>query len=167
MRKFSKLDLIKTSFITGTGDVFGKMFESKYVTLDVEVKKMSLLRGKVLVSDVNDILKQEQKEKNKYIKLFTIENLFDLIYKDFLNRVQKGTDLSALAHSLLIHMKNKQQENSEVIRELKQMNHNHFSFEDQRVQKRKKYNERLTFPIQILKKYALRGEVLLYDLVEQ
>lgn len=182
MKKFSQFDLIKSAVVTGTGSVMGKLFESKYVELEIKVRKNSLLRGKILVSDVNDALEREyEDDPNTRFKYFTIEKLFNLLYTDFIRQIQRGSysyvengrkrekviDQSTIAQSLLVQIKKLREENSEPVNTMRRVRDNHYVFEDIRMKKKQRDNPILMYPIKILKSLALRGEVFLNDIYEQ
>lgn len=180
MKKFSNLDLFKSSVLSNTGELLGKIFESKYVTLTITVPEYDYKRGLILVSDVNDVLKQERKNNPDSVmgvSLFTISKLFNLLYTDFLRQVQEGVysdsgkkekiELSTLAKSLIMQKNMIGAIDKEMIKSLEEVRPNHYILTERSVHKNKQYNPIISVPISILKKHVLRGEVLLYDLYEK
>lgn len=160
MKKFSQFDLIRTAVVGGTGNVLNRLFESKYVQLEIVVPKYDFLRGQMLVSDVNDLL-DEKDDK------FTIDQLFGLLYKDFLRQIQQGTDIVALGQFILREIRDQHTEHTITKRDIKQLSPTHYVFEDRQVRKKRTENPLVVYPIRLLKKLVLRGEVLLYDLSDQ
>lgn len=154
MRKFSQLDLIHNAIVTGTGEVFQKLFESKYVKLDITIPKYELLRGKALVSDVNEILSAHGQSP------ITIDDLFTLLYMDFLHQIKSGTDLAAFGE-LLLRKKKEQEEDSYKVKDVIQRNPFQFELQDKIIKNKKSL---IVYPIKITRKAAWRGEVLLYDI---
>lgn len=159
MKKFSQSDLLGSAAVDGAGRIINKFFESKYERLYLEIPKMDLVRGKVFVSDVNDLIRSETNI------VLTIEKLIVLIYEDFLRQVQTGMNLEVLGRTLL-NKKNEQREmNYKTVKNMIKKNNYSWILEEKRVKKKEK-NPLVSVPFRILKKFVYRGEVLLYDLSE-
>lgn len=167
MKKFSQLNLINNAVVSGTGEIINRMFESKYDTLYIQVPRYDYLRGKVLVSDINDLLNDE-------IKTFTLGELFQLLYEDLLkqmaygdllrnNNKQGSFDLETMASFFM----NKKEEffinQSQTEHALVQETASIFKLEEKVISKKVDIVE---FPLRLIKKIALRGEVFLYDMAE-
>lgn len=167
MKKFSQLNLINNAVVSGTGEIINRFFESKYVTLYIQVPRYTYLRGKILVSDINELLDEE-------IKAFTLEELFQLLYEDLLkqmaygdllrnNNKQGSFDLETMASFFM----NKKEEffihQSQPEHALIQENAFTFKLEERIISKKVDIVE---FPLRLFKKIALRGEVFLYDMAE-
>jgi len=167
MRKFSQLDLIHNAVVSGAGEVINRFFESKYATVTIKIPKYDYLRGKVLVSDINDLLEDENKP-------YTLEELFQLLFEDLLKQMAYGDlmqnqkkqgsfDIETMANFFM----NKKEEiyisESGTEQTWIQETPNLFKIEDRVISKKADFIE---FPLRILKKVALRGEVFLYDMAE-
>lgn len=167
MKKFSQLNLIHNAVVSGTGEIINRFFESKYVTLYIQVPRYDFLRGKVLVSDINELLDED-------IKPYTLEELFQLLFEDLLKQMaygdllkstkkQAGFDLETMANFFM----NKKEElfidQSQTEHALIQETDSLFTFEDRIISKKV---DKVEFPLRLLKKIALRGEVFLYDMAE-
>jgi hypothetical protein len=182
MKVFSRLNLLNNALITDSGNVFNRLFESKYVTLSIRIPKMELIRGKALVADVNETLHEynlEVKEynleideynrlhrtnrpKKEFIKQVTLEGLIGLLYTDFLRQVKDGTNLHTFAQ-LISRKKNDLEELNQVkVRDLVQKSPYKYVMEDRAV--RYSENPMMIYSVKIYKKAAWRGEVLLYDM---
>ncbi|MFI9225248.1 hypothetical protein ACIGQ5_22420 [Peribacillus frigoritolerans] len=165
MKKFSQLNLINNAVVSGTGEIINRFFESKYVTLYLNIPRYDYLRGKVLVSDINDLLDEE-------IKPYTLEELFQLLFEDLLKQIAYGDllqnkqgsfDLKTMANFFMsnkeeIFISQRRTEQTWV-----QENPNLFTVSDKVISKKADIVE---FPLRMLKKVALRGEVFLYDMAE-
>ncbi len=150
--------------LSPTGDIINRMFDSKYARLDIWVPQYDLKRAQVFVSTVNDLVDDEN------IELFTIDKLIILLYEDFLRQIDYGMTLETLGNAIrnklneleegnikVTHYHDKQEnkiELNDIVRHLNQKK------ENQRV------NQERLISFRILKKYVLKGEVLLHDLSE-
>ncbi|MGD9678924.1 MAG: hypothetical protein AB7V16_11340 [Vulcanibacillus sp.] len=162
LMKFSQFDLLNTCNLTNTGNIFNKFFESKYISLFIKIPENDLKRGLMLVSDVNDLLKAE-KEKNI---IFTIEKLMNILYLDFIKQVTTGIDngkyidLKKVADTLKNEIKQ-----YNLTREFKQIEPNHYAYQD--ISNAKNIDKSCFVKIKILKKWVLRGEVFLQDIIDK
>lgn len=164
MRALSRLNLIdkkinydssKKSAIETLLDVF---FESKSVTLHIQVPYYDLLRGKVFISDLEAIIGQELKD-------FSVEDLFALLYEDFLRQIRKGADLQQIARWLMALKERYKEDDSEEVSDFVQRTDYSFELVTRDQQKSTKRENRPTdVLISINRKLAERGEILLFDL---
>ncbi|MEH6908242.1 hypothetical protein [Neobacillus drentensis] len=161
MRKYSRLDLINNAVIDHTGGLLNRLFESKYARLNIHVPLYDLKRAKVFVGTINEIIKDEIDD------IYTVEELINLLFLDFLRQIDRGMNFDTLAK--WISSVKQDENNSELsinyyleekdelnIEDLKQ----HFK------RKNTKKEESAYISVKIEKQYVLRGEVLLHDLQE-
>lgn len=165
MKKFSQLDLIHNAVVSGAGEVINRIFESKYATLYIKIPKYDYLRGKVLVSDINDLLDEDNKP-------YTLEELFHLLFEDLLKQMAYGDllqnkqgsfDLETMATFFMSKKEEFFISQSRIEQAWVQETPNLFKVEDRVISKKADIVE---FPLRMFKKVALRGEVFLYDMAE-
>lgn len=166
MKKFSRFDLLNNVVLSPTGDIINRMFDSKYARLDIWVPQYDLKRAQVFVSTVNDLLDNEDED----IELFSIDKFIILLYEDFLRQIDYGMTLETLGNAIrnklnelevrnikVTHYHDNQENKIELNDIVRHMN--------QKKEIQRMNQERL-ISFRILKKYVLRGEVLLHDLSE-
>jgi hypothetical protein len=147
--------------IDHTGGLLNRLFESKYARLNIHVPLYDLKRAKVFVGTINEIIKDEIDD------IYTVEELINLLFLDFLRQIDRGMNFDTLAK--WISSVKQDENNSELsinyyleekdelnIEDLKQ----HFK------RKNTKKEESAYISVKIEKQYVLRGEVLLHDLQE-
>jgi hypothetical protein len=164
MRILSQANLIKNAVVDKSGAIINKLFESRYVSLNIKVNNYSMIRGKVLVADINEIL-DEQKETNpslRYFK-FSLEQLINLLYVDFLRQAKKQ-EYSLLFQSILLQQQKWIDKYTSKTKKIKNIYANHYSVEEIKTPMENNFE---IITINILKDHVLRGEILLHDLSEK
>ncbi|MED4400308.1 hypothetical protein [Metabacillus fastidiosus] len=135
-------------------------FSSKYCYLEISLPYYDFLRGKIFLQDLRDVFDKDVP------LLFDINNLFDLLYFDFLNQVKKGVNYSAIASFLLnrkyIYLSSPVIE-TQVMTEIKP---NLFTLESVEEEEGDSDNsEKYAYiTLRIKSSVILRGEVFLHDL---
>jgi hypothetical protein len=162
VRKFSRLDLLNNAVVGNAGEIINRLFESKYVRLDITVPLYDLKRATVFVGTVNDLIEDETDD------LFTVEKFIVLLYEDFLKQIEKGMDLDTLAEAIDRKLKEQQQPEMKIHHYVESPSREIVLDDVRRHLKSKKQNrnQMTSISFRILKKYVLRGEVLLHDLNE-
>lgn len=160
MKKYSRFDLLNNAIIGNTGQVINRLFESKYARLTIPIPVYDLKRAAVFVGTVNELIEEETDE------LFSIEKLIVLLYEDFLKQIDRGMDIDTLASAIEHKISEFRKVEMKVSHYLEQepgdINLDDFK---RHLKKQKKNDIPFTyFSFRILKKYVLKGEVLLHDL---
>ncbi|WP_121614129.1 hypothetical protein [Mesobacillus foraminis] len=161
MRKYSRLDLLNNAVIDHRGGLIHRMFESRYARLTIKVPIYDLKRAKVFVGTINEIIADETDD------FYTVEELVNLLFLDFLRQIDRGMNLDTLAKWLRSIQKH--EEGSKL-----SINHylgdkTEINIEDLREHFKRKNTrkEELAYiSVKIEKQHVLKGEVLLHDLHE-
>ncbi|MDP4084699.1 MAG: hypothetical protein Q8934_08810 [Bacillota bacterium] len=162
MKRYSRFDLLNNAIVGSTGQVINRIFESKEVKLTISVPEYDLKRASVFVGTINELIEDEVDE------LFTIEDLIVLLYKDLLRQIDIGMNLDTFARAIESKLNDFEKTNVKVHHYLKNLEEN-ISLDEirqQMKQKKQVQNQEVYFSFRILKKYVLKGEVLLHDLNE-
>ncbi|MDX8367158.1 hypothetical protein [Cytobacillus sp. IB215665] len=161
MKKFSRIDLLNNSVVGNTGEIFNRLFESKYVRLEIYLPTYDLKRAQVFVMTVNDLIEDEVDE------IFTVEKLIVLLYKDFLRQVEMGMDIHKLAKILESKIMERNDNDVAINHYLETKEGISMDDINRQIQKRKQRKNAFSFlTLRVLKKFVLKGEVLLHDLNE-
>lgn len=161
MRKYSRLDLLNNAAIDHRGSLMHRLFESRYARLTITVPLYDLKRAKVFVGTINEIIADETDD------IYTVEDLLNLLFLDFLRQIDRGMNLDTLAK--WINSVKKEENGTELsinhyLDEKKEIN-----IEDLRHHFKRKNTmkeDSANISVKIEKQHVLKGEVLLHDLQE-
>jgi hypothetical protein len=153
---------LNNAVVGNNGQVINRLFESKSIRLTISLPVYDLKRAAVFVGTVNELIEDETD------KLFTIEQLISILYEDFLRQVEQGMDLDTLAEAIERKMNEFKKAEMKVYHYLSDVQDDLKLNDLKRQFKEKKqvHNEQTYFQFRILKKYVLKGEVILHDLNE-
>lgn len=154
MKVYSSLDLINKSL---KSNLLNKLFEFRYVTLPIELPSYEILRAKVLIDDIVEMVEEEGDEEI-YI---TVEDLIVIFFRDFLRQIRSGTDLYAVSSVLKNKMFDQQEADGKIERKVKRITNHYWSIENR---KRKNKSQSTILYVRLPRTLALRGEVFLHDL---
>jgi hypothetical protein len=160
MKKFSRLDLLSNAVMDNAGGLIHRLFESDSTRMSIKASLYDLKRAQVFVGTVNDILEDE------IDFVFTLEKMIGLFYEDFLRQIDRGTTLDQLAKWIRSLQDNEQSDISinHYLQEKQELNIDDLK---RHFKKRTSRKDEDTFiSVRIMKRYVLRGEVLLHDLNE-
>jgi predicted transcriptional regulator len=163
MRKFSRSDLLGKKLndkkVSGFEAFLNIFFESKYVTLEVEMYYYDYLRGKTFINDLRKIADDEA------IQNYSLDTFIVQLYADFIRQIRAGADMKALARHLISRKNEYKQKDIEEQADLVQKDQYTFVMVREEVQRTKrKENRKVYLPIKILSSEVERGEVMLYDM---
>jgi DNA mismatch repair ATPase MutS len=160
MKKFSRLDLLSNAVMDNAGGLIYRLFESDSTRMNIKTSLYDLKRAQVFVGTVNDILEDE------IDFVFTLEKMIGLFYEDFLRQIDRGTTLDQLAKWIRSLQDNEQSDISinHYLQEKQELNIDDLKRHFKKKNSRK--DEDTFISVKIMKRYVLRGEVLLHDLNE-
>jgi hypothetical protein len=160
MKKLSRLDLMNNTILDNTGGLIQRLFESRYARLNIKVSKYDLKRAQVFVGTVNEIIEDETDI------IFTLEELFEIFYLDFLRSIDRGLTLESLAKWIRsVEVLENDQEDLTIHHYLNSTEELNISeLKNHLKNRRNKENDETAYVnVRLEKHHILRGEVLLHD----